>query len=214
MSIDTIFFDLDGTLVDTADDICYAVNKVLVNNNHKKQNLNKIKPYIAQGVKIILTNILPKVDDNTLDNYHKQILSVYAHNINKYSKYFTNTELVIKTIKDNNMKWGIITNKSKKFTYLLLNALNIKPDIVVCGDTLEHNKPHPEQLLYAVKKLHTSTDKCLFIGDDYNDMLAATNANIKSVAISYGYNTPKANWQANHIVHNPKQILEVINAYL
>ncbi len=214
MSIDTVFFDLDGTLIDTAQDIHYAINKVLINNNHSKQSLNKIKPYIAGGVKGILINLLPKIDDKTLNNYQEQILAVYAANINKYSKYFANTELVIKTIKNNNMKWGIITNKSEKFTNLLINALNIKADIVVCGDTLANNKPHPEQLFYAMKALNTTASKCLFIGDDYNDMLAAKNANIKSVAISYGYNMPKANWQANHIIHNPKQILEVINAYL
>ena len=212
MSINTIFFDLDGTLIDTIEDILYAINSVLVPNNHKKLT-KKIKPYVSKGIITILNKKLTNVDKENINLYHKKILNIYKLNISKHSKYFDGMEFVIKTIKKNNIKWGVITNKPEKYTKLLLKALSIKPNIIVAGDTLKHNKPHPEQLLYAIKMLKTTTNQCLFVGDDYNDILAAKNAVINSVAVSYGYNTPKSNWQPNHIIHEPKQLLEVIDFY-
>ena len=93
---------------------------------------------------------------------------------------------------------------------MLLEKLDLKPDVVVCGDTLEYNKPHPAPLLYACAQLGTSPQNCLFVGDDKNDMVAGKNANIKTVAVSYGYGKVEPDWNYDYLVDQVEEILELI----
>jgi len=113
-------------------------------------------------------------------------------------------------LKKKKLHWGIVTNKPENLTHLLLEKLNIKPDVVVCGDTLEFNKPHPAPLLYACAQLAVEPNKCLFVGDDLNDMLAGSNANMKTVAVTYGYGRVTKNWNYDHKIDQPQELLELI----
>jgi len=93
---------------------------------------------------------------------------------------------------------------------LLLQKLNIQPGVVVCGDTLEFNKPHPAPLLYACAQLAIEPRRCLFVGDDKNDMLAGSNAGIKTVAVTYGYGQVKSDWNYDYKINQPQELLELI----
>jgi HAD superfamily hydrolase (TIGR01509 family) len=106
--------------------------------------------------------------------------------------------------------WGIVTNKPENLTHLLLEKLDLKPDVVVCGDTLEYNKPHPAPLLYACAQLGVLPQSCLFVGDDKNDMVAGKNANIKTVAVTYGYGNVESDWNYDYLVDQVEEILELI----
>jgi len=108
------------------------------------------------------------------------------------------------------MFWGIVTNKPENLTHLLLEKLRLKPDVVVCGDTLEHNKPHPAPLLYACSQLATTPQQCLFVGDDKNDILAGQSANIKTVAVSYGYGKIEPDWNYDYLIDKPSDLLKII----
>jgi phosphoglycolate phosphatase len=109
------------------------------------------------------------------------------------------------------MYWGIVTNKPENLTHLLLDRLGLKPDVVVCGDTLAYNKPHPAPLLYACAQLSISPQHCWFIGDDKNDMLAGKNAQIKTVAVTYGYGKVEQDWGYDYLIEQPSEILELMN---
>jgi phosphoglycolate phosphatase len=84
--------------------------------------------------------------------------------------------------------------------------LDIKPDVVVCGNTLKYNKPHPAPLLYACAQLAVKPKSCLFIGDDKNDMIAGKNAGIKTVAVAYGYGKVEQDWGYDFLVNTVKEL--------
>jgi len=207
MTVNTILFDLDGTLIDTAPDLAYALNSLLLENGIDEKLYEQIKPLVAFGGKALIQfgfdcdESHPEFSDR-----HKKILKIYTDNIDQFSKTFSGIDSLLDVIKDRKMFWGIVTNKPENLTHLLLDKLGLKPDVIVCGDTLEYNKPHPAPLLYACAQLGVSPQDCLFVGDDKNDIAAGKNANIKTVAVTYGYGKVEPDWGYDYLVNMPKEI--------
>ncbi|KAA0446144.1 MAG: HAD-IA family hydrolase [Candidatus Thioglobus sp.] len=211
MQIDTLLFDLDGTLIDTAPDLAAALNALLLENGRVKKTLKDIRPLVALGAKA-LVNMGFDCDDShpKFSQRKKRLLEIYSNNIANNSATFAGINALFAFIKKRNLQWGVVTNKPEKLTNLLLEKLAIKPDVLVCGDTLTQNKPHPAPLLYACAQLAISPNSCLFIGDDKNDILAGKNAGIKTVAVTYGYGKVADDWGYDYLIDNPKQIQELI----
>ncbi len=211
MTVSTILFDLDGTLIDTAPDLAYALNKLLEENGLTQKPYDQIKPLVAFGGKALIKFGFECEDSHPkFVVWHRRILEIYTNNIDRSSSTFDGIDGLIDTLKKKKLHWGIVTNKPENLTHLLLEKLNIKPDVVVCGDTLEFNKPHPAPLLYACAQLAVEPKKCLFVGDDLNDMLAGSNANIKTVAVTYGYGRVTKNWNYDHKIDQPQELLGLI----
>ena len=212
MTVNTILFDLDGTLIDTAPDLAYALNTLLLENGIAGKPYEQIKPLVAFGGKALIKFGFDCDESHPeFINRHQRILQIYTENIDKYSKTFDGIDVLIDVIKDKNMYWGIVTNKPENLTYLLLDKLSLKPDVVVCGDTLAYNKPHPAPLLYACAQLGISPQHCWFVGDDKNDMLAGKNAQIKTIAVTYGYGKVGQDWGYDYLIEQPSEILELMN---
>jgi phosphoglycolate phosphatase len=108
------------------------------------------------------------------------------------------------------LSWPLLRNLVWQKRVLLLEKLGVKPDVVVCGDTLEHSKPHPAPLLYACAQLAVDPKSCLFVGDDKNDMIAGKNAGIKTVAVTYGYGTVAQDWGYDYLIDYPQEIQRLI----
>ena len=212
MTVNTILFDLDGTLIDTAPDLAYALNSLLLENGIDEKPYEKIKPLVAFGGKA-LVQFGFDCDESHPEfiNRHRRILQIYTKNIDKFSKTFKGIDTLIKAIKQRGLFWGIVTNKPENLTHLLLDKLGLKPDVVVCGDTLAYNKPHPAPLLYACAQLGVSPQHCWFVGDDKNDILAGKNAQIKTIAVTYGYGKVGQDWGYDYLIEQPSEILELMN---
>ena len=211
MTVNTILFDLDGTLVDTAPDLSYALNTLLLENGIDEKPYGQIKPLVAFGGKALIKFGFNCDESHPeFTNRHQRILEIYTNNIDKSSKTFDGVDTLLNIIKQQKMFWGVVTNKPENLTHLLLEKLDLKPDVVVCGDTLEYNKPHPAPLLYACAQLGVLPQSCLFVGDDKNDMVAGKNANIKTVAVTYGYGKVESDWSYNYLVNQVEEILELI----
>jgi len=211
MTVNTILFDLDGTLVDTAPDLSYALNTLLLENGIDEKPYGQIKPLVAFGGKALIKFGFNCDESHPeFTNRHQRILEIYTNNIDKSSKTFDGVDTLLNIIKQQKMFWGVVTNKPENLTHLLLEKLDLKPDVVVCGDTLEYNKPHPAPLLYACAQLGVLPQSCLFVGDDKNDMVAGKNANIKTVAVTYGYGNVESDWNYDYLVDQVEEILELI----
>jgi len=212
MTVNTILFDLDGTLIDTAPDLAYALNALLLENGIDEKPYEQIKPLVALGGKALIKFGFDCDESHPeFTNRHLRILEIYTKNIDKFSKPFDGIDMLFDVIKNRNMFWGIVTNKPENLTHLLLEKLSLNPDVVVCGDTLEYNKPHPAPLLYACAQLGVSPQSCLFVGDDKNDIVAGKNASIKTIAVTYGYGKVEQDWNYDYLIKKPSEILELMN---
>jgi 2-phosphoglycolate phosphatase len=211
MDINTILFDLDGTLIDTAPDLAYALNTLLEEAGLEAKPFEKIKPLVAFGGKALIKFGFNCDEEHPeFSKRHQELLKIYTNNIDLNSKPFEGVSALIKTLKERQINWGIVTNKPEYLTHLLLQKLNINVDVVVCGDTLEFSKPHPAPLLYACAQFAIDPKRCIFVGDDKNDMLAGNNAGIKTVAVTYGYGNVEQNWNYDYKINHVQELLELI----
>ena len=211
MKVKTILFDLDGTFIDTAPDLAFALNSILDEYGLPSKPYEKIKPLVANGGKALIAYGF-EIDetDKSFNDKHQRILEIYAENISKESKLFPGISFLIKEFKSRNISWGIVTNKPEYYTHKLLKEININPEVVICGDTLEFNKPHPAPLLFACDKLSSLPSECLFVGDDINDMIAGKRAGMKTVAVDYGYGKIDSEWNYDYRIQNAEEILDLL----
>lgn len=211
-----IFFDLDGTLADTAPDLVAATNKLLVARNLTPKPYEFLRPYASAGARGLLEGafgISPDHEDfvalrdEFFSNYEKALLVE--------SKLFDGIDHLLDQMDAVSLPWGIITNKSERFTNPLTDLMGLRQRAVstVSGDTTPYSKPHPEPILHAARISNIDPSKSIYVGDDIRDVLAGKAAGMKTVAAAYGYcgcKEPPEAWGADYIANNPLDLLQII----
>jgi phosphoglycolate phosphatase len=211
-----IFFDLDGTLADTAPDLVAATNQLLVIRNLAPKPYEFLRPYASAGARGLLEGafgIDPEhpdfitLRDEFFGNYEKALMVD--------SKLFEDIELLLDQMDQANLPWGIVTNKSERFTNPLVELMGLhkRSASIVSGDTTAYSKPHPEPILHAARLAQVDPSKSLYVGDDIRDVLAGKAAGMKTVAAAYGYcgcKEPPEAWGADFLIHSPVELLQII----
>ena len=211
-----IFFDLDGTLADTAPDLVAAANKLLAARNLAPKPYEFLRPYASAGARGLLEGafgISPDHEDFAVlrdeffGNYEKALLID--------SKLFDGIDHLLDQMDAASLPWGIITNKSERFTNPLTDLMGLRQRAVstVSGDTTPYSKPHPEPILHAARTSNIDPSKSIYVGDDIRDVLAGKAAGMKTVAAAYGYcgcKEPPEAWGADYIANNPLDLLQII----
>mgnify|MGYP000048775941 FL=1 len=211
-----IFFDLDGTLADTAPDLVAATNKLLLARNLAPKPYEFLRPYASAGARGLLEGafgIAPDhadfvpLRDEFFANYEKALLVE--------SKLFDDMDHLLDQMDQAKLPWGIVTNKSERFTKPLVELMGLHQRSVstVSGDTTPHPKPHPEPILHAARLANIDPSKSLYVGDDIRDVIAGKAAGMQTVAAAYGYcgcKEPPEAWGADYIIYSPLQLLKII----
>ncbi len=211
-----IFFDLDGTLADTAPDLVAATNQLLIARNLDPKPYEFLRPYASAGARGLLEGAFgikpdhadfPLLRDEFFGNYEKALLVE--------SKLFDGIDHLLEQMDEANLPWGIITNKSERFTKPLTELMGLRQRAVstVSGDTTPYSKPHPEPILHAARISNIDPTKSIYVGDDVRDVLAGKAAGMKTVAAAYGYcgcKEPPEAWGADYIINNPLDLLQII----
>jgi len=214
--IRAVLFDLDGTLVDSAPDLGAAVDKMRVARGLPSWPLEVYRPLAgagARGMLQIAFDMTPEhpefitMRDEFFDNY-QNALAVK-------SKLFEGVEDVIRGIESRAWSWGVVTNKSSRFTDPMTQAMPLfkSAGAIVSGDTTPHAKPHPAPMFEAARRLGLPPEVCLYVGDDERDIVAGRAAGMKTVAATYGYLGEKNDftlWGADFHIHSPKELLQLL----
>lgn len=210
--IDTVLFDLDGTLLDTAGDMGSALNDVLVNHQRKPLPLESIRPYVSKGGKaLIALGFGIDASSEQADQLLPEFLEVYKNQLSRSTKLFPGMESLLTQIESSHRRWGIVTNKPGFLSEPLLHEMNLNERMgcLISGDTLATRKPCPEQLLHACEILNTDVTKAVYIGDDERDIEAGRRANMRTIAAAYGYiiaDDDPNKWGADALVDHPDEI--------
>jgi len=211
--IEAVLFDLDGTLIDTAPDMGGALNKLLLEENLAPIPLQQIRPYVSQGG-LVLTRLgfAGKVPDEQIEPLRQRFLQHYRAIVAERSRLFDGFESILDEIEARSLRWGIVTNKPEWLTFPLLEQLGLaeRAGVVIGGDSLAERKPHPMPLQVAAERLGVACERCIYVGDDERDVVAARAANMKSLVAAYGYIEDAAaiaGWQADGIIDRPGDLL-------
>ena len=204
----TYLFDLDGTLIDSVPDLASSINFMLKNLDKNTFSVDTIRNWVGNGastlVKRALTNgSMQNIDEEEFKKDFEIFMNHYENNLCNQTYLYPNVKELLEEIKDNNL--AIITNKPYKFVEPILEELGIKDyfKLIYGADSLREKKPSPLPLISAMK--YFDTNKAIMIGDSKNDILAAKNANIPSIAVTYGYN-----YSEDISIYNPDFIIDDI----
>ena len=183
--IELIMFDLDGTLVDSMEDMANAGNFTLENFGLKKKSIQEITSYVGEGREHLIKKLL---GDN--QNFLKEAISVFGEYYKKHSSdnsiLYPNVKEVLEYFKDK--KKAVISNKNREEVVSALKALEIYDyfENIIGGDEVEYSKPSPFHLCKTMQRFHINKEKSIMVGDMDIDVLAGKNAGILTCAVTYG----------------------------
>lgn len=206
-----VLFDLDGTLLDTADDLANCLNLLLQERNRTPLPFEAIRLHVSNGANAMLDYGFGALEDDLKQSLRTRLLELYEDNIAAHTRWFAGLEAFTAELKKQQIPWGIVTNKPRLYTDLLLDALQITPhiDVVVCPDDLGIAKPDPRPLLHACQKVSANPQQAVYIGDHIRDIEAGRAAGMTTIAAAYGYlEEPEsvAHWQADFTVQASAEI--------
>lgn len=217
--IKTVLFDLDGTFADTAPDLADALNRTLIANAQSPLPFETIRPVVSHGGRALIElGFGIRDDDPRFEPLRQQLLEYYQADIARHTQLFPGMLDLIQQLQQQQLHWGIVTNKPGWLTQPLLACLAMPatPCAVVSGDTLPQRKPDPAPLLHACGQCRCEPAQCLYVGDAERDIIAGKRAGMLTMAALYGYigieDQPRQ-WQADGYVEHPQEILPWLETY-
>lgn len=207
-----LLLDLDGTLLDTAPDIAYAINTLRATFNKPPLSIATVRPAVSEGLEALIHigfGLLPP--DRDYKVVARRCLDLYEAELARDTKPFPGMLPLLDCLEQSSIPWGIVTNKPAALTEALLKKLNLwgRAHCVVSGDTLALAKPHPDPLWYACKHLNILPENAVYIGDAARDIEAGKAAGIWTIGALFGYIKSVAealSWQADHYVYEVADI--------
>ncbi len=215
-----IIFDLDGTLLDTLDDIVDSANNALYTLGIEPIQKEKYKEFIGDGVKDLFKKVLEYrnvFSEEILEKCIKLMKEEYSKNCLNKTKPYEGIYNVLDFLKTNNYKMSILSNKQNIFTQKLVDHFFKNYNFVsVKGiESQDEKKPNPKLALEIVKEMGIEPKNILLIGDSATDVLTAKNCGMISVGVTWGFKTIEEITLSNpnHIIHHPSEITNILKNY-
>jgi phosphoglycolate phosphatase len=204
-AVQAIIFDLDGTLVDSAEDLRAAVNRLFHTLDLRPIKADEIKAMIGDGVLKLVERALVAADADPAqkDTLLPRFLELYQASPATRTRCYPGVVETLKALRQKDFRLAVVTNKPVSATNKILEALSLAEffPVVIGGDSLPQRKPDPAQLLEAARQLGVDVDQTLMVGDNIHDVEAAHAAGMRCVAVSYGYHhCPPSEFNADHLI--------------
>ncbi len=215
-SINVVLFDLDGTLIDSAPDLGAAADKMRTDRGLASLPLVQYRPMAgagARGMIDVAFGLTPL--DAEFENLKEEFFVNYETCMTERTYAFEGVVELIAQINQAGLKWGVVTNKSARFTLPLTQTMPLfaTASAIISGDTTPHAKPHPAPLLEAARRIGVTPGRCVYVGDDERDILAGRAAGMPTVAASYGYlgkTLDISKWKADATIVSPLNLLQLL----
>lgn len=213
-----VFFDLDGTLLDTAPDFHTATNLVLEAELRQPLDIATLRSWVTNGsVGIIQSAFGIEQEHPEFNRLRETLLNHYVDCLTDKTRLFDGLDKTIELLEQNGIPWGVVTNKPVRFAKPIIDFLTPGCATLICPDHVVQTKPDPEGLLIAAKEVSANPQSCLYVGDHERDILAGKRAGMKTVAAEWGYidsMTDPSAWEADYSIQTPEQLPDIVlNAF-
>ena len=185
---DTLLFDLDGTLVDTAPDLVRATNAVIALDDRPPVGLAELRTYVGHGARHLIRRAYKAdIADERVEELFRHFLRIYADGIADSSTPFPGVVETLAMLKRGGSELHVCTNKPGGLARELIGKLGLAELFgrIVGADDLPRNKPHSDHVFAAAG--HMERDRIVLVGDSATDVQAARNARVRSILVTYGY---------------------------
>jgi N-acetyl-D-muramate 6-phosphate phosphatase len=219
MPLEAVFFDLDGTLLDTSGDLGNALNKTLHHYNRTPLPLSAIREHVSNGATaLVKLGFGHHLEHDEMVRIRTELLNFYIDDIASHTVIFNGIGDLIQQLTDHQILWGIVTNKPLAYTEALMQHFHFAspPSATVCPEHKGMGKPDPTPLLHACELVRVSPANCVYVGDHERDIECGRNAGMPTLAVGYGFTADAdeyLSWNADHNAELPEDIWPILQKH-
>ena len=208
-----VLFDLDGTLVDSAPDLCASLNRIRRSENLAPLPYNVLREYAGSGARGLLKIGFDITDqDPRFPELKERFLSDYQNHCAEKVCCFDGIEQTLEEIEQAGWQWGVVTNKFSNFTIPIMKKLGLydRACVIISGDDTGKLKPHPDNMLVALNKMRALPQETPYVGDDIRDSKVAQTLGMPFAAATWGYlrqDFPIDEWHTHLVAHHPQELI-------
>lgn len=214
-----IVFDLDGTLVDSAPDLCAALNHVLDHEGRSHVSPDELRHMVGHGGRVLITKGMaatgaPATDDD-LDRLMPVFLDYYRAHVADATRPFDGVTKLLSKLQDRGINSAVCTNKPESLAIDLLERLNLSGyfGAVIGGDSLPVRKPDPAPFKEALNRMGVPDASAVMVGDSRTDVETARAAGVPVICVSFGYtDVPVATLSPDVIIHHYREFGQALGA--
>lgn len=213
--INTVIFDLDGTLLNSLDDICDSINETLINYGYPTRTIEEVESFVGNGALTLVKKSLPNTvnDTNSIENFLKSYLLNYKKNLHNKTKPYDGIDDLLKDLSNRGYKLAIVSNKSDDGVKSLCEDYFSHFIKTAIGESIHTpKKPAKDGVLQALKELDSTLEEAIYVGDSEVDVLTASNANLPCVGVTWGFRSKEVLIEhgATYIIDKPNELITIL----
>ncbi len=210
MKYSTYIFDLDGTLINTLDDLTNAINFAMREMSYPERTIDEVRSFVGNGIKKLVERAVPiGINEDDFEKTHDIFSKYYVEHIADFTRPYDGVIEAVKRLKDRGCKTAVVTNKEHNAAQIVVREFfGDLFDVVVGKMDGFQPKPSPEVVFYAIKKLSVEKEDCVYVGDSDVDVQTAHNAGLPCIGVTWGFRDREVleREKAEYIIDNPNEI--------
>ncbi len=211
-----VLFDLDGTLVDTADEFIPAVQTLRAEHGLAEMDPDRIRASVSNGARALVKLGLDiDFEAPEFESKRLRLLELYSEVLGTLARPYPGIPPLLDALGERGIGWGVATNKPRAYAEPLMQSLDLQPAMgsLVCPDDVKNRKPHPESLYLNCRELACAPHEAVYVGDHLRDIEAGRSAGMFTVAAAYGYieaDDDPGGWGADALVNCSTELHDLI----
>ena len=209
-----VIFDLDGTLLDTLDDLCNSVNYSLRTNNFPERSLAEVRTFVGNGIRLLIERSVPEgTSKELIDITFECFKTYYAVHCNDKTKTYPGVMDMLKELKKNGYKIAVLSNKAQYAVTKLCDIYfnNLLDDAVGARENVA-KKPSPDALYICAENNNINLNNVIYVGDSDVDVATANNAGVRGIAVTWGFRSRELliKCGAENLADNTDELLQIL----
>lgn len=209
-----VIFDLDGTLLDTLDDLCNSVNYSLRTNNFPERSLAEVRTFVGNGIRLLIERSVPEgTSKELIDKTFECFKTYYAVHCNDKTKTYPGVMDMLKELKKNGYKIAVLSNKAQYAVTKLCDIYfnNLLDEAVGARENVA-KKPSPDALYICAENNNINLNNVIYVGDSDVDVATANNAGVKGIAVTWGFRSRELliKCGAENLADNTDELLQIL----
>lgn len=180
---------MDGTLLDTLDDLCNATNWALLHNRLPKRTIDEVRHFVGNGVRCLIERAVPYgTNDDVLEKTFADFKAYYVDHCLEHTCPYDGIQEMLQALKARGLRLAIVSNKLQAGVDELYNRFFCDTVDVAIGESPEiQRKPAPDMVQEALRKLGTTASEAVYVGDSDVDLLTAHNSGLPCISVLWGF---------------------------
>lgn len=209
-----VVFDLDGTLLNTLEDLCDSVNYALRSNGLPERNIEEVRNFVGNGIRLLIERSVPaNTAKDITDKTFECFKSYYGIHCNDKTKTYPGIDMMLKKIKAEGYKIAVLSNKAQyAVTKLCKIYFDDVIDIAIGAKENVPKKPAPDALYICAKEQDIELRDIIYVGDSDVDVETAINADVTGIAVTWGFRSSELlkKCGAKILVNTTDELLDVL----